>query len=141
MKTRNQQTTKTASPNRRPTSARRTNAAGRELMAALEEIKAAERGEGPPLTVRQVTISEPGEYDPRKVKTLRQRVGVSQGVFARLMGVSPELVQAWEHGTRHPAPLARRMLDQISDDPAQFLSRLLHRRTITSPESSAVVGC
>jgi hypothetical protein len=47
-------------------------------------------------------------------------LNVSQAVFARLIGVSDVLVRSWERGARQPAPIARRLLDQIQAYPAQF---------------------
>ena len=37
------------------------------------------------------------------VRALRDRVGTSQAAFARLVGASVKLVQAWEQGRRVPA--------------------------------------
>jgi putative transcriptional regulator len=72
------------------------------------------------LTVRTIEVTEPSDYDARKVKQVRAALNVSQAVFARLVGVSDVLVRSWESGVRQPAPIARRLLDQIQANPKQF---------------------
>ena len=67
---------------------------------------------------------DPGEYPPAAVKTLRNAMAMSQATFAQVIGVSRILVQSWERGVREPSPLARRLLDTISADPATWLARL-----------------
>jgi DNA-binding transcriptional regulator YiaG len=76
------------------------------------------------LTVRQVEVPDPGQYPPASVRRLRQELGVSQPVFARLMGVSTVLVQSWEQGQRIPSPMARRLLDEIRRDPRRWAQTL-----------------
>ena len=96
-------------------------------MADLQAIMAS--GESPTgngrLTVRNVAVADPGHYDAQAVKAARSRLNVSQGIFAQILGVSPILVRSWERGVRTPAPIARRLLDQVADSPSRFLS-LVH---------------
>jgi putative transcriptional regulator len=80
---------------------------------------------------------EPGEYSRAAVKTLREKLGMSQAAFAALVGVSTILVQSWEQGVRTPAPLARRLLDVISDDPAAFVARLSGKPSAASARRKA----
>src|SRR5260370_839563 len=93
---------------------------GARIVAGLKEAcDVLERGE--PLeahfTVRTVeSLPEPGAYDAAKVRTTRQRVGASQAVFAKLVGVSKIQAQSWEQGKRQPSKLARRLLDEINRD-------------------------
>lgn len=104
--------------------------AGRELIAGLREaLRAAQTGDYSKMIVREVEIADPREYGPAEVKALRAKLGVTQGIFARLMGVSPELVAHWEYDIRTPAPLARRLMDKINEDPAQYLATILKRRS------------
>jgi len=85
-----------------------------------------ERGE--PLerhfTVRTVTIPEPSGFAPKRIAKLIDSLGISQAVFARLIGVSLKLVEAWLAGTREPSRMARRLLELIEDDPRGFLRRV-----------------
>jgi putative transcriptional regulator len=104
---------------------RRPRTAAYDIMHSLREL-ADTVEQGQPLdarfTTRTVTIPEPGRYSPTAVKRLRSRLGMSQAVFAELLGVSRVWVQSWELGTRQPSPLARRLLDTIHRDPASWLS-------------------
>jgi putative transcriptional regulator len=54
------------------------------------------------------------------VRKTREGVGVSQPVFARMLGVSAALMRSWECGQRKPAPIARRLLDLIHANPADW---------------------
>jgi len=95
-----------------------------EIIADLKELNATMRA-GTPLwekyTVRTVrSVPDPGLYKPADVRSTRDLVGVSQPVFARMLGVSAALVRSWECGQRKPAPIARRMLDLIRANPSSW---------------------
>ncbi len=104
--------------------------AGREILAGVAEIRAAILSGNPHrgMTVREVEIADPTNYDGRAVRALRHRLGVSTALFARLVGVSPKLVEHWEQGRRNPAPVARRLLDHIKANPSEYLSKLVTTR-------------
>ena len=69
-------------------------------------------------TMRTVELSlEPREYGPEEVQKVRQLLRASQGVFAKLLGVSVKAVQAWEQGNNPPPRMARRLLDTIECNP------------------------
>lgn len=97
---------------------------GNEIIADLKDLHATLKS-GRPLrekyTVRTVrTISQPSGYTAATVKATRELVGVSQPVFASMLGVSAALVRSWECGQRKPAPIARRLLDIIRTKPAEW---------------------
>jgi len=120
------------SPIRARKASAKTNAAGRRLVRAVKELhRVVTTGDWSALTIREVEIPDPSEYAPREVQVLRHQIGVSQRVFAALLGVSPELVEHWEQGRRRPAPLARRLLDQIRKDPEQYARSLIRHRTVS----------
>ncbi len=101
---------------------------GREIVASLTEALEVERA-GIPLasrfTVRTVTVPDmPKAYDGDAVRATRDVVGVSQPIFAHLLGVSAMLVRAWEQGQRVPAPWARRLLDEVNRDPQHWRAML-----------------
>ncbi len=106
-------------------------ALGREIIAGLKDLTET-LAAGIPLeqkyTVHTIEVPDPGEYDARKIKALRARMGLSQALFARLIGASHILVQKWEGGDRHPDGMTRRLLDDMSADPNRWLSRLLKHR-------------
>ena len=89
----------------------------------LSSLRGWERGEA--ITVRKVpAIPEPRPRDGGEIRRFRtQTLGVSQAVFARLLGVSPKLVEAWESGRNTPAGPVRRLLELIERDPRAFLRR------------------
>jgi putative transcriptional regulator len=91
--------------------------------AVLASLRGWERGE--PLTVRQAPdIPRPRARRGSQVKHLRTiTLGVSQAVFARLLGVSPKLVEAWESGRNVPAGPVCRLFELIERDPRAFLRR------------------
>jgi putative transcriptional regulator len=98
-----------------------------DIMHNLSELAEAVSS-GVPLenrfTIHRISIPEPHEYSPATVKKLRGKLGMSQAVFAEVLGVSRVWVQAWERGVRQPSPLARRLMDTIRADPAAWLSSI-----------------
>jgi DNA-binding transcriptional regulator YiaG len=106
----------------------RTTSKGREIVASLTEAVEVERA-GIPLSSR-FTVStvelpnEPAAYDGAAVRATRQKLGVSQAIFAHLLGVSAMLVRAWEQGQRRPAMWARRLLDEVNRDPRHWRGML-----------------
>ena len=99
--------------------------AANDIMHSLRELAQA-INDGVPLdrrfTVRTVSIPEPGKYSPLAIKKFRRQLGMSQAIFAELLGVSRIWVQGWERGIRHPSPLARRLLDTIRTNPAAWMT-------------------
>ena len=108
--------------------AQRMTAKGRETIASLTEAIEVEQA-GMPVesrfTVRTVELpDEPASYDAAAVRATRDKIAVSQTVFAHLLGVSPMLVRAWEQGQRSPALWARRLLDEVNRDPRHWRAML-----------------
>ncbi len=105
-------------------STRGMTAKGREIVASLREAMEVERAGvavESRFTVRTVELpDDPRQYGPDAVRATRGRIGVSQAIFAHLMGVSPMLVRAWEQGQRVPAKWARRLLDEVNRDPRHW---------------------
>jgi len=99
----------------------------KDLMEGLEALVQS-LDEGEPLekrfTVHTVTIPEPASYSASAVKRVRRKLGVSQALFAQIMGTSKKLIEAWETGTRTPSLMACRLLDAIHRDPAAFFRRM-----------------
>jgi DNA-binding transcriptional regulator YiaG len=106
----------------------RTTRKGREIVASLTEAIEVEHSRIPiesRFTIRTVELPDPAaEYDAIAVRTTRDRLGVSQSVFAHLLGVSAMLVRAWEQGQRSPAMWARRLLDEVNRDPRHWRAML-----------------
>jgi putative transcriptional regulator len=70
--------------------------------------------------VRSVEIPKPQEFTPTRIRELRDKLQLSQGVFAKLLGISRILAQSWEQGIRTPSPMACRLLTDIERDPARW---------------------
>ena len=47
---------------------------------------------------------------PDDVKMIREHVGLSQAVFAGILGISKRTLQDWEQGRRHPTGSAKALL-------------------------------
>jgi DNA-binding transcriptional regulator YiaG len=96
-----------------------------DILHSLRELAEA-ISSGVPLgkrfVVRTASIPEPAKYSSVAVKKLRGQLGMSQAVFADLLGVSRVWVQSWERGVRRPSPLARRLMDTIRANPASWLA-------------------
>jgi putative transcriptional regulator len=73
-----------------------------ELVLAVKEMKAVERGEIEPAKVTEMKRSD--------VTRIRQTLRLSQPKFAQMMGISVRTLQNWEQGHRHPTGPAKVLL-------------------------------
>lgn len=97
------------------------------LIAGLKEAVAIHRGETKPVrmrtrtaTARDANVAPPPVFDAHRVVAVRTSLDVSQPVFARVLNVSPKLVQAWEQGARKPNGASQRLL-QIAEENGDYL--------------------
>ncbi len=58
------------------------------------------------------------------VKTIRERLGLSQSRFAAMIGVSPRTLQGWEQGRREPVGPAKALLRVVERSPEVVLHAL-----------------
>jgi DNA-binding transcriptional regulator YiaG len=72
------------------------------------------------VTVRRVDVVPPQQYRERDIQRVRERLGLSQAVFASLLGASVSTVRAWERGARGPSEMARRLLEVAERQPEVF---------------------
>ncbi|HZK82348.1 MAG TPA: helix-turn-helix domain-containing protein [Humisphaera sp.] len=103
----------------------RINTFGEQMAQSMSELRSIMSAGASPtangrLTARTIQVAAPSAYDAKRVKKVREGLNVSQSVFAQLLGVSDVLVRSWERGARSPAPVARRLLDQVREYPEQF---------------------
>ena len=63
--------------------------------------------------LEELDIPEAKLLSAREIKQIRERVRVSQGVFAALLNVNPSTVQKWEQGKVKPQNAALRLLNII----------------------------
>ena len=60
----------------------------------------------------------PPDLSKKKIKSLRENIlGLSQPLFAHILGVSPSAVKAWEQGNKKPSGTARRLMQLFEKDP------------------------
>ncbi len=81
-----------------------------------------EGGLGSPFTEKElndlgVSIPEVKTITPTKIKKIRDRVNLSQSVFAKLINVSVSSVKQWEQGKRFPTGSALTILDLLNHEP------------------------
>ncbi len=79
---------------------------GLEILEGIREIKRGEHG-------RVVNVPS--------VASVRERTGLSQSRFARLLGVSVRTLQEWEQGRRAPSGAARTLLLIAQKNPRVLL--------------------
>jgi putative transcriptional regulator len=94
---------------------------GKLLIRSLQEAIAYERGELTGLrvdtvevTARKAHLERPPWYPPYLIREVRQKLSVSQAIFAQMLGVSASTVRAWEQGKRECEGPASRLL-QIAE--------------------------
>ncbi len=95
------------------------------LEGFLDDLKA---GEVVPAkyTCRQVVLDlEPKSLSPEAVKATRQMLQVSQVLFAKFLGVSPQTVRSWEQGKSEPSDIASRFMDEIQRNPQYYRQRFV----------------
>jgi len=91
---------------------------GERLANAMQE--AVEHSEGKiDLRTSQFNISPVcEEIRPETIKKIREKLGMSQGVFAVVVGVSKKTVESWESGRYMPDGAARRLIMVMQQDPS-----------------------
>jgi putative transcriptional regulator len=103
------------------------NEVDREIIGALAGFRDTLRARIPlerKYTVRQVVVVRPPpQLRPEDVRKAREALGVSQPIFADLLGTSASTVRSWEQGQKPPSPMARRLLGLIAADPPYWRSR------------------
>jgi putative transcriptional regulator len=96
---------------------------GKRIIESLEEAIRHARGEDTgarvtygtvPLTARKAHLEMPPYYPPHLVRDIRQKLSVSQAIFAQMLGVSASTVRAWEQGKREAEGPVGRLL-QIAE--------------------------
>ncbi|MBA2725215.1 MAG: helix-turn-helix domain-containing protein [Actinobacteria bacterium] len=85
---------------------------GSKLLESLDLAIDHERGAyTPPRYRTYVEVSAPPDYSARHIREVRERLQVSQHVFAQALNVSPATVKAWEQGQRTPSGPTLRLLE------------------------------
>ena len=106
----------------------RVSRVGKEIVGRLkrftEELENADQI-ADRFTCRTVRLKlQPQKYSADLVKATRNSLRASQVVFAQFIGVAPNTVRDWEQGIKQPNGAARRIMDEIRENPDYWLRRL-----------------
>jgi putative transcriptional regulator len=72
-------------------------------------------------TLGEATVAPPPRYGSARVRRLRERLGLSQPLFAKALNVSVGTVRGWEQGARVPDGPSRRLLEVGERHPLAIL--------------------
>lgn len=88
------------------------------LKEGLDAAVQFERGKLDLKTTKLAIPDLPPKLSKKSIKALREDIlGVSQPLFARILGVSPAAVKAWEQGIKKPSGTARRLMQLFESNP------------------------
>ncbi|MBQ8826109.1 MAG: transcriptional regulator [Oscillospiraceae bacterium] len=86
------------------------------IMQGLTEAVEYEKGTLKANRVK-LSVTPVPAFNSNDVRDIRNRLEMTQTVFAQIMGVSVKTVEAWEGGRCEPNGSARRMLSMLKNDP------------------------
>jgi putative transcriptional regulator len=92
------------------------NAHFEKLVASVKEAGEIKAGRKSPSRMYEIKAPE--------IKTVREKLNVSQSEFALLIGVSVRTLQNWEQGRRKPEGPAKALLRIASKNPGAVLDAL-----------------
>lgn len=87
-----------------------------ELTRSIRQAGAIARSEKKPARRHELT--------PSRILAVRERSGLSQAQFARLLNVSVKTLQNWEQARREPTGPAKALLRIVEREPAAALRAL-----------------
>jgi putative transcriptional regulator len=88
-----------------------------ELVTGLEEVRQYDQGK---VTLRTHAVEEPAvlpELTPAQIRDVRERLNLSQAVFARRLRVRKRTLENWEQGRAKPAGPAATMIHLVRQYP------------------------
>ncbi|HEY6352180.1 MAG TPA: helix-turn-helix domain-containing protein [Candidatus Angelobacter sp.] len=91
-----------------------------DLRQSLLDVLAYERGKKSPLRVTELP-DPPKPLSAAQIRAIRRSFNVSQAVFARIINVSPNAVESWEQGIRHPREATLKLLTIAHEHPEVLL--------------------
>lgn len=101
-----------------------------DLKEGLTAAVAYERGKIDLRTAHFQIPNPPPDLSKKKIKSLRENIlGLSQPLFAQVLGVSPAAVKSWEQGNKKPSGTARRLMQLFEGDPKLLDSFTTLQRT------------
>ncbi len=96
-----------------------------DLKKSLNEVNDFQNGkiEIKPIKRKKLIVEPPEEFNPEKIKQVRQTTSLSQSGLAAILGISVKTVQAWESGRSNPLGPAARILSILQNEP-DFIMKL-----------------
>ena len=91
---------------------------GQELIASLQEALDDAEGKIELRTTRLGILPVTKTISADDIKETRKKLGMTQSVFALIIGVSRKTVESWETGRYMPDGAARRLISILQADPA-----------------------
>lgn len=87
-----------------------------ELTEGFDALRAEREGK---LTLRHIQpgASPPAPMTPKEIVSLRDRLGLSRAVFARLLHTNPRTLENWEQGRANPNAQAVTLLRLVAAYP------------------------
>lgn len=87
------------------------------IVTGLNQAIAYERGEQTEeVKTNIVHIAPLPQYKSNEIKKIRNKLKLSQSLFANALGVSKKTVEAWEAGKNIPNGPAQRILDLLNNE-------------------------
>lgn len=93
---------------------------GDEIVASLKEAVDWSKGKIDLKTEYLELPADPPVMDGKHVRRIREKLRVSQPVFAKYLGVSDRAVKSWEQDISQPNGSAIRLLQIASEMPEEF---------------------
>ncbi|HUS89273.1 MAG TPA: NadS family protein [Desulfosporosinus sp.] len=87
-----------------------------KLVASIKEAGEIKAGRQKPSRIYEI--------EPPEIKTVREKLNVSQNEFSLMIGVSVRTLQNWEQGRRKPEGPAKALLRVASRNPKAVLEAL-----------------
>jgi putative transcriptional regulator len=113
------------------------------LIEGLQEAVAVRRGQQEParrvrrpMTAREAVVVPPPQYRGPGIQLIREKLGLSQNVFAQVLNASAETIKAWEQGKRQPDGMALTLLE-VADTHPEALMRRVRVRDGSQPRSKS----
>jgi putative transcriptional regulator len=91
---------------------------GQELIESMQELLDYSEGKIDLRTSRFSISPVCDTLSVEEIKDTRKKLGMSQGVFAIVLGVSKKTVESWEAGRYTPDGAARRLISIMQTDPS-----------------------
>jgi putative transcriptional regulator len=98
-----------------------------DLMASVHEsaVALAKVGAIDKATLRsfdKLCIAKAPDFEPAQIKQIREKVKVSQPVFALYLNTSESTIQKWETGNKQPSGMALKLLAVVQKHGLQVLT-------------------